>query len=426
MANCYCEKCRKTMADDNFYTYKDGRKAEICKRCMTMHIDNYDPQTFLWLLEKMDVPYMEEEWNVLRDRAFAKNPEKMNGMTVFGKYLSKMRLKKWKDYGWADTEKLNQEKEALKQTAENRAAHIEDEQARKHELQAQLDNGEISEAQYLTLSDSDIQYQNYVEQNIQQVQATPGGNASGVGQNNYFKEDEFISEDELVDVGAELTHEDKVYLAMKWGRLYRASEWVELEKKYNEMKKSFDINDSDTESSLILICKTNLKMNQAIDQGDLEAYNKLSRAYETLRKSAKFTAVQNKDGNNSAVNSVGEMVAFCEKNGGKIPKFDLSIDRDIVDKVVRDMKEYTKSLIYDDPALARQIEDYIQKRENAESAKKDKEEARKHGLSEPLLSDNDHVKYKEFLNQQAALDKRIVYEPPKLDKLQKLDLGDDK
>ena len=128
MANCYCEKCRKTMADDNFYTYKDGRKAEICKRCMTMHIDNYDPQTFLWLLEKMDVPYMEEEWNVLRDRAFAKNPEKMNGMTVFGKYLSKMRLKKWKDYGWADTEKLNQEKEALKQTAENRAAHIEDEQ----------------------------------------------------------------------------------------------------------------------------------------------------------------------------------------------------------------------------------------------------------------------------------------------------------
>ncbi len=169
-----------------------------------------------------------------------------------------------------------------------------------------------------------------------------------------------------------------------------------------------------------------MKIKIKCDCGDLEAYNKLSRAYETLRKSAKFTAVQNKEGNNSAVNSVGEMVAFCEKNGGKIPKFDLSIDRDIVDKVIRDMKEYTKSLIYDDPALARQIEDYIQKRENAESAKKDKEEARKHGLSEPLLSDNDHVKYKEFLNQQAALDKQIVYEPPKLDKLQKLDLGDDK
>ena len=30
----------------------------------------------------------------------------MTGMSVFGKYLSKMKLKQWKDYGWADTEKL--------------------------------------------------------------------------------------------------------------------------------------------------------------------------------------------------------------------------------------------------------------------------------------------------------------------------------
>ena len=30
MANCYCEKCQKTMKDTNFYTYKDGTKAELC------------------------------------------------------------------------------------------------------------------------------------------------------------------------------------------------------------------------------------------------------------------------------------------------------------------------------------------------------------------------------------------------------------
>jgi 3-methyladenine DNA glycosylase Tag len=30
----------------------------------------------------------------------------MTGMSVFGKYLSKMKLKQWKDYGWADTERL--------------------------------------------------------------------------------------------------------------------------------------------------------------------------------------------------------------------------------------------------------------------------------------------------------------------------------
>ena len=94
-------------------------------------------------------------------------------------------------------------------------------------------------------------------------------------------------------------------LAMKWGRLYKPSEWVELEKKYKEMMNSFDIQDSDTEGTLLVICKTYLKMNQALDCGDLDGFQKLSKVYEALRKSAKFTAVQNKEQNNSFIDSVG-------------------------------------------------------------------------------------------------------------------------
>ena len=101
MAQLFCPKCRKTMADTNFYQYKNGQKCELCKACLTMHINNFEPETFLWVLEKFDVPYVEEEWNVLRDRAYQKDPYKMNGMSVVGKYLAKMRLKKWKDFGWA-------------------------------------------------------------------------------------------------------------------------------------------------------------------------------------------------------------------------------------------------------------------------------------------------------------------------------------
>ena len=96
------------MDEKNYYTYKDGSKTEMCKACMTMHIDNFDPDTFLWLLEKMDVPYIPEEWNTLRDRAYMKNPN-LNGTSVFGKYLSKMKLKQWKKYSWADTDKLMEE-----------------------------------------------------------------------------------------------------------------------------------------------------------------------------------------------------------------------------------------------------------------------------------------------------------------------------
>ena len=281
MADAFCEKCNKTMDENNFYTYKDGHKTELCKKCLTMHINNFDPSTFLWLLEKMDVPYIPEEWNILRDRAYAKDPLKMNGMSVFGKYLSKMKLKQWKDYGWADTERLQEEN---KKKAEEKAEEIAEREA---DAKERFERGEISEAQYKTLTSTEKQFENRV---MMPPGSVPGGLAP-----NAFDENNFMSEEELPDPALDLTQDDKVYLAMKWGRLYKPNEWIELEKKYNEMMNSFDIQDSDTTGTLILICKTYLKMNQAIDCGDMEGYGKLSRVYDSLRKSAKFTAAQKKE-----------------------------------------------------------------------------------------------------------------------------------
>ena len=43
-------------------------------------------------------------------------------------------------------------------------------------------------------------------------------------------------------------------------------EWIELERDYNNMMASFDIQDADTKNTLILLCKTNLKMNQCFLQ----------------------------------------------------------------------------------------------------------------------------------------------------------------
>lgn len=43
----YCIKCEKTMGENEFFTYKDGTKTEMCKKCLTMHINNFDESTFL-------------------------------------------------------------------------------------------------------------------------------------------------------------------------------------------------------------------------------------------------------------------------------------------------------------------------------------------------------------------------------------------
>lgn len=256
--NCQCQKCGKTMDSKQFYTYHDGRKTELCKKCLTMHIDPFNESTFLWLLEKMDVPYIPQEWNVLRDKDFAKNPNKVTGMGVFGKYLSKMKLNQWNKYRWGDNE-IIQAKNALRVQEE-----IEAQKRFEEDVQEQFDKGEISEAQYKTLMSTETQ-------NAAMQVMMPTGQS--IGANNPFNENNFMREDQLMDPSADLTEEDKLYLAMKWGRLYKPNEWVELEKKYTEMMDSFDIQDSDTNGTLILTCKTYLKMNQAIKEENRSPLN---------------------------------------------------------------------------------------------------------------------------------------------------------
>ena len=394
MAEYYCEKCGRTMNENQFYTYKDGRKTELCKKCLTMHVDNFNPDTFLWLLEKMDVPYVPNEWNVLRDRAYEKDPNKMNGMSVFGKYLSKMKLKQWKDYGWEDSEKL----QALEE--EKKKALIIHNEQNKESWKEKYENGEISEAEYKTMTSVPLQAASQV----------PGVLVGSIGSNNPFNEVNFISQEELPDPTEELTDDDKVYLAMKWGRMYTPREWIELEQSYDEMMNSFDIQDADTINTLMFICKTKLKMNQALDSADIEGFQKLSKVYNDLRKSAKFTAAQNKEEKKDFVDCVGNLVAYCEKEGGAIPKYELKTDLDIVDTVINDLKRYTKDLIYEDKALASQIENYLKKREISEEQKKDRKEAKALGFDNVQLKDEDYQNYYESIEEDKIMDKNTLRE----------------
>ena len=170
------------------------------------------------------------------------------------------------------------------------------------------------------------------------------------------------------------------------------------------MMNSFDIQDADTRSTLILICKNNLKMNQAIDQGDLEGYQKLARVSDTLRKSAKFTAAQNKEKTSEFIDSVGQLVDYCQKHGGEIPQFKQQTDLDIVDTIIKDLKEYNKSLVLEDPALKREIEDYLKKLKNNEQQKQDKKEAKEKGLDYVQITDQDIQAYNNQIQKQKESD----------------------
>lgn len=87
---------------NNIEKYPNKGRFPYCKKCMTMHVDNWDPNTYLWILQEADVPYVPEEWNKLM-ATYAKDRAKVTGMTIVGRYLSKMRLKQWAQYRWKDT-----------------------------------------------------------------------------------------------------------------------------------------------------------------------------------------------------------------------------------------------------------------------------------------------------------------------------------
>ena len=409
-----CTRCGKRLNEGSFYTRKDGTKYEMCKACLTAHIDNFDSATFEWILKELDVPYIPTEWNVLRDKAFAKDPLKMNGMSVIGKYLAKMKLKQWNKYCYADTERIQEELEAVQQ--EKTEKYQKDKQQYQAELKAKLDEGQISLAQYQTLVSTETQNQQLPEvrgdiitgEQFKSARKNPASYEQALSQmRNPFQEQNFIPESELIDPGSQLNDEDKLYLAMKWGRLYTPSQWVTLEQLYKQFMDSFDIQGAARIDTLKMICKTSLKMNEAIDCNDIESYQKLSRVYDSMMKSAKFTEAQNKEKDGNAIDSASALVDFVEAHSGEIPRYVCDQPQDVIDKIILDLKNYNKSLIYEDKSLAQQIEKYLQDKRIADDMKRDKKQAQQRGLDNVQLDDDDYVDFQDAYQQMGQHDENL-------------------
>lgn len=125
-------------------------------------------------------------------------------------------------------------------------------------------------------------------------------------------------------------------------------------------------------------------------------------------KAAKFTEAQNKADKADFVDSAGQLVAYCEKEGGQIPKHDIRAEQDVIDAVIADLKRYNKSLIYEDKSLAQEIEQYLKNKEAAEQMRRDRAEANAKGLEEVELKDEDFTDFKKALEEDSELDKEII------------------
>lgn len=108
-----CFECKEALMEDNFYKYKDGSPYHLCKNCMCKDIDDFNPLTFIEYCQIFNIPYIESEWRDLvnlnlRAACQSKKLYREKGYgTVFGQYLTKMKLKSFFNYKFEDSAKLN-------------------------------------------------------------------------------------------------------------------------------------------------------------------------------------------------------------------------------------------------------------------------------------------------------------------------------
>lgn len=333
-----------------------------------MHVDNWNPDTYLWILKEIDVPYIPDEWNKLLAN-YGKDPSKLTGMTIVGRYLSKMKLKQYRDFRWKDND-------FLQEMANNKI-----EQAMKRQGYGAAEIAEAINKATFTAPEAPVQYTPPAESNQTQIVE------------DYFDDG---ATDALV---ADLTDEDKIYLRLKWGKSYRPDEWVSLEQLYNDMMESYDIPLAGDKNTLILACKTSLKANQLLDIGDIDGAQKATKMYDSLMKSGKWTAAQNKAENGEYVDSISELVALCERDGF-IPRYYVDTPQDKVDRVIEDMQDYVHNLVTEEMHLGSLIERAVRQIEEDRAKERDDDDE----------EDNDDALEDELFNQSTPMNTDKDYE----------------
>ena len=389
---CYCSKCNRTMSSTEFYQSNNIDKYPTkflnqCKKCITMHVDNWNPETYLWILQECDVPYIPEEWFKLL-QSYGQDKSKVTGMTILGRYLSKMKLRQFKEYRWKDSAYLQE------------MANYRMEEAMKRQgFDAQAINTAVQRAS-VEIPQEELEIPQEVLQPLTlQERATYRTNDAPPP-----PVDQFVSyldqranggpqeeEDSLV---AQLTEEDKTMLRVKWGKTYKPDEWIQLEKLYNEMMESYDIQSAGHIDTLKMICKTSLKSNQLLDIGDVDGAQKMIKMYDMLMKSGKFQAVQNKTESGNAVDSISELVMLCEKDGF-FPRYYTDGPQDKVDRTLQDLQNYTRRLVTEEMNLGNLIENAVKQiqADKEKEAEQNVEAANDDDVFEAELFDEDKTAF---------------------------------
>ena len=150
---------------------------------------------------------------------------------------------------------------------------------------------------------------------------------------------------------------------IKWGGNYEFEEFVQLENLLVSTLRANDISNPLQIDAIKKACKISIELDKAILEGDSKGIKELSSAYSSFTKTTQIDSVI-EAANNDVIATVADLGDYIEKCGGQFTYYD-NVDRDIVDKTIKDIKEYTRTLVQDATGLGSLLESITQSYKNS-------------------------------------------------------------
>ena len=141
---------------------------------------------------------------------------------------------------------------------------------------------------------------------------------------------------------------------VKWGSNYSFEEYVQLENLLISTLRANDVSNPMQIDAIKKACRISVELDKAIEAGDSKGIKELSSAYSTFTKTAQIDTVI-ESANSDVIATVADLADYIEKCGGKFTYYD-NVDRDIVDKTIKDIQEYNRKLVSDSTGLGSTLE----------------------------------------------------------------------
>jgi len=333
-----CNKCRTGYPPNsshlikNLFTYNDPNDSnsyyKFCKMCLAINIQHWhDYRNILDLFEIINVPFIEKLWhegiNITNARLIQSNNNISAALSSIS-YGTKIDDNLLVIFVLIDEYFKKAKYEVNQQFFFNKGFH---------------DSIEFMNSERAINEQAVADAIEAMRQRIQSEEA---------------KESVFIDEESQADLLDEfgnfkvdmLSDSDYIYLSKKWGLKYNNYELVKLEEYWIKAFQSFEIVTSTHQDLLLKIAKISSEVDNAIDKNEWDKVKDITKLMKDLMDSAQFTPKSKAIAvNRNFKSSIGELVAYLEKNSGFIPRYDYKVSKDLIDYTIENLHNHTEELV---------------------------------------------------------------------------------